>query len=564
MSADVSAPPPRRDEGAALLMVLGVMTVLTLVVSVALAYALQSQDSAQRSTAWNQAFAAAEAGVDDYLARLNRDDNYWATVDCANAALKGATSRSNACGWTGGTAAGWQRVPGSDRAQFHYDVDVASTPVDGTIDLVATGRVDGVTRSIQVTLRRGGFGEFLYYTTYETRDPADYSNATQAYTDCGRYHWAGRASYCTDINFIGGDVLDGPMHSNDAILIGGNDASGKGPRFKGTVTTSRPQCKPGQPSTCYRSSTSNPRPVFDKGITYRSEVEIPQTITDLRQFVTGTSPRGCLYTGPTRIEFVAGGQMKVWSPYSRTALNPGCGNHLGAWPQTVSVPANGLVLVQNVPSSQAQPSSGACAAGAVGGYPVSGDYNATLPEANCRYGTIFVEGTLKGRVTLSADNNVVVTDDLVYAGGENGTDVLGLIAANSVQIYHPVGQTCQFSFLGICFEWSRTQQNLRAPDGALNTDPVVHASVLTLQHSFEVQAYDVGAELGAIHLYGSIAQRFRGLVGTSGSGSGGTGYLKDYHYDSRLRYAPPPYFLDPVRASWGQKTFGEIAPRYGG
>ena len=80
-------------------------------------------------------------------------------------------------------------------------------------------------------------------------------------------------------------------------------------------------------------------------------------------------------------------------------------------------------------------------------------------------------------------------------------------------------------------------------------------------HSFGVQSYQYGAKLGTLKVYGSLAQRFRGPVGTTGSP--GTGYLKDYNYDSRLRYAPPPYFLDPVRSGWGMKVFGEVAPRYG-
>jgi hypothetical protein len=29
-----------------------------------------------------------------------------------------------------------------------------------------------------------------------------------------------------------------------------------------------------------------------------------------------------------------------------------------------------------------------------------------------------------------------------------------------------------------------------------------------------------------------------------------TGYLKGYSYDTRLRYSPPPYFLDPINSQW--------------
>jgi hypothetical protein len=140
--------------------------------------------------------------------------------------------------------------------------------------------------------------------------------------------------------------------------------------------------------------------------------------------------------------------------------------------------------------------------------------------------------------------------------------VLGLIATNSVKIYHPVKRTCTSTKNGVCQAYSYT--NLARPAGGSTfANPVVHASVLALQHSFTVQGYQYGSPLGYLHLYGALAQRYRGPVGTGTSdGSSVSGYLKDYEYDTRLRYAPPPFFLDPVRSSWGIKAFGETAPRF--
>lgn len=584
----------RRDEGAALIMVLGAMTVAMLIVSVALNYGLQTSRHAKHSNAWYQAFAAAQAGVDDYLARLNQQDTYWQVVDCDNQALQGATTRTNSCGWTAGTEPGWLPVPGSTDAEFHYDVDVTSTHVDGTIDLVATGRITGTeqdsTRTLQVTLRRGGFGEFLYYTVYETKDPADYPDPSDK-IDCARYAWGNPkrpgSSTCTTIAFAGGDSINGPLHTNDTMLI--RDTSGKGPRFKGTVTTSLPACRdakgPSQAYKCY-TSESTVHPTFDKGIAYREEVEIPESIGDLRQYVTAgldpEPPLGCLYTGPTRIQFLpqvgtSPATMKVWSRWSKS-LNPGCGNPNSSWPQTVNVPQNNLIMVQDVPVGQPQPSSGACPARSIdatgtwnatgstttnGTLPQSGDYNQrSNPDADCRYGTLYLDGTLKGRVTISADNNIVIVGNVTYQGGQNGTDALGLVASNSVQIYHPVTTVCtREDWRDNCIRWGPgSNMNRPSPWSSTFRNPVLQAAILTLQHSFEVQEYDVGSGLGNLTIFGSIAQRFRGAVGTSS----GSGYLKDYNYDSRLRYAPPPYFLDPVRSSWGVKTFGELTPRYRG
>jgi hypothetical protein len=73
-----------------------------------------------------------------------------------------------------------------------------------------------------------------------------------------------------------------------------------------------------------------------------------------------------------------------------------------------------------------------------------------------------------------------------------------------------------------------------------------------------VQNYNQGADLGRLSIRGSIAQKWRGAVGTSG----GTGFDKDYSYDSRLQFASPPYFPQWTNAAWGAKVTGELRARY--
>ncbi len=66
--------------------------------------------------------------------------------------------------------------------------------------------------------------------------------------------------------------------------------------------------------------------------------------------------------------------------------------------------------------------------------------------------------------------------------------------------------------------------------------------------------------MGTLSVRGSIAQRWRGIVGTGSSS--GTGYLKDYGYDSRLKFSAPPYFPQWTNAVWGAKTTAELKPQY--
>jgi hypothetical protein len=122
--------------------------------------------------------------------------------------------------------------------------------------------------------------------------------------------------------------------------------------------------------------------------------------------------------------------------------------------------------------------------------------------------------------------------------------MLGLIPNNFVRIYHPVtgndGRTCTNA--------SGTMQDVR-----------VEAAMLALSHSFIVDNYYCGAKLGTLNVTGAIAQKFRGPVGTGGAGSG-TGYLKNYEYDDRLRYRNPVHFLDPVQAAWKIRRQTEQVP----
>ena len=100
-----------------MIMVMGTIMVLTVLLGVTMAYAISVQPQARHDQDWNAALAAAQAGVDDYVAKLNQNDSYWRTVDCANVALKGPKAGTNTCGWTTATPrAGRTSTPATRRA----------------------------------------------------------------------------------------------------------------------------------------------------------------------------------------------------------------------------------------------------------------------------------------------------------------------------------------------------------------------------------------------------------------------------------------------------------------
>ena len=73
--------------------------------------------------------------------------------------------------------------------------------------------------------------------------------------------------------------------------------------------------------------------------------------------------------------------------------------------------------------------------------------------------------------------------------------------------------------------------------------------------------YGDEAVTGTLHVFGAIAQKYRGLVVISG-GTITAGYAKNYGYDQRLKYDSPPHFLDPVASAWQVVTWAEQKPAF--
>jgi len=539
----------RNDSGIAMIMVMGSIVVLSLLLAATFSYALAVEPQARANQDWNASLAAAQAGVDDYVSKLNANDAYWQNVDCTNTAMRGPNAGTNTCGWISSTAVGWQNVNPSDPAagKFHYDADPSVIFSQGAVRLTSTGKVRDSSRTIQVLVSRGGSTDFLYYTDFESADPAN----SVAYPtgapndDCGRagptqakYWWNGRTSGdgCVEITFITGDTLDGRVHFNDTPQMTGT------PRFLQSYATAATNCKnlPYNVNNCKRGSgTPN---LNGQRATFSDVLLLPDNANNFSSYP------GCQYTGDTRIRFNAAGTMTVWSTRSQgTSTGAGCGTFTGTGSVTVPVPDDKVIYVKNW-TSQSK-----CAVGQVGdGLPVINDINVDVPTFFCGNGNVYIEGTVKGRVTIAAQNNVVVTGDLLIDGvaagaTPAGTSLTGLVAGNSVVVEHPV--RCTGTSGGSCNAWANIETS--------GTERHIYASIQTLQRSFWVQSYDRGSNLGDLNVYGSIAQKWRGIVGR-----GSSGYLKDYRYDSRLRFQSPPYFPQWTNAVWSGRTTGEVRPAY--
>jgi len=584
------------DEGVALVMVMGWMMVLATLITASIGYAIQTNVVAHRGQDWGGALSAAQAGLEDYVARLNRNDNYGRIWDCTNVALQGPNEVGNTCGWTSATTTGWIPVIATQPTgpAFHYDVDASMLDKNGAITVVSTGRVGNVARTVAAAIGRGGSTDFLYYTDLEHADPANttvYPSGTSKYF-CGStgaqkdiYWWSpsqvfggqtqSRASNsnCTEIGFAAADVLDGRVHFNDTPKL-----NAAGATFLSGFETSTPGCKTATGpsySACLRSGS--PIPVYGT-----AAIPVPPSWKETL-YLDDTSSKfatypGCHYYGSTRVKFnvTPAGTMSVWSKDSAGKVTgTGCGTFTAGNSFTQT---NLAVPVDQVIYASAGSATHKCLSGEIGdGLPLGNytgsntttyTYDLTMLTTDqfCGQGNLYVEGNVQGRVTMAAENSVVATGDLVLSNGINGTDLVGFVAGNSVEVYHPVLDTWYknasnvWGWKNAPFEDNAWPHRYTDPStGGINpaTGIQIDASIQTLQHSFWVQQYNVGSGEGTLLVLGSIAQRWRGIVG-----QGSAGYIKAYKYDSRLKYSSPPYFPQWTNAKWGARHTGELSATY--
>jgi hypothetical protein len=508
------------EQGVAMVTVMMIVLVLTLLMVATVNYAVQSEPLGRRDQNWNAALAAAQAGVDDYLYRLQQDGLYY-TYSATSPPTPANTAFT-----------GWTTIPGpANQGQYHYSVDISQFGRQGIVQVISTGRVRGVQRTIRANMRRRGFLDYLYMTDYEALDPLSgyFSDPATATTQCSRYWWQGRPNppTCVRISFVTGDEINGPLHTNDTISVNGS------PQFNGPATTGYTGtigC-PASPTYTYRwhgLSGCGDTPQFQSGDPEAVPLlTLPTSNSNIKvETDRAAGKTGCLYNGPTRIVLNSSGTMTVTSPFTTSASYASC---VGT---NVPLPTNGVIYVQNVPTAQVATCTGSQNRL---GYPVAGD----VTTYQCRTGDVFLSGTLRGRLTIAAENNIVVVDDTTYSTtGAASNDLLGLIANQFVQVYHPVNASGT--------NITPTFQ-----------DPQIHAAILALGHSFIVQNYDEGAKLGTLTVNGVIAQKWRGPVGTGGGS--GTGYLKDYGYDTRLQFASPPHAMDGFTAPFRVSQWAEIA-----
>lgn len=567
------------DRGIGMVMVIAAAAIIATLVIAGTAMALNSQKQGRRTADWDAALAAAYAGVEEYRSNVTNNSSYWRygnpaapfTVASGSAGTVTLPPTPNpALGL--GAGGDWATVPGSDgAARFRYEVDTSTYMSNGLIRLRSTGAVGNDTRSVVASITQEGFIKFLYWTDYEI------SSTTVNTATCKnnnwntalnrlKYGWEGRSdSQCSVIQFSPADVIDGPMYTNDHMNI-------CGARFNDvvyTMTTKTPKFT--TPSGCGSPSFA----VAGSPTTPATRIDLPPTNAEMKREVRYDLPDdvpspGCLYTGPTSVTFTSDGHMQVRSPWTRFTQVAGSGSTAGqnnasrcGTPGTASgqlgsaagakvpVVEGNIVFVQDVPSvttdvnytaQTAANKTAMCGASNDStnglGYPTTNETAAT-GTYSCTAGDVFVSGVLSGHTTVAAENNVWVVGDITYK--DSGDDILGLVGQSSVTVWHPV-------------KGSGTSATYLKPGNR-----TINAAILSVTGTFTVQNYDQGNKrVGTLTVNGSIAQKYRGPVGTTAP----SGYDKGYHYDSRFRTISPPKFLKTTITTFLASQFAEVSPAF--
>lgn len=512
--------------------------------------------------------AVADAGLEEWRARLNGDKTLY--PDSSYQAVETAAAAYHADG---------SIIPGVRRTTYVGPIGATSGQygVFGSVVTVAEDDYGNkVVRRLEIV--QESFAKYAYFTDVEP----------------------------VDISFGGGDQIFGPVHTNDYLKIYSSGAT-----FHGPVTTAR-TVQGAQYGTFKQGYTEN-----------AGYIAMPST-ADLAKLRTQAQAGNTAFAVPAgsalRIEFVAidlngdnllsgadegfiraysgrdarwvGGYVPVdySSNYLRNSRNCGhyhpdgtfvvAGDHTSAsgsdsWVVSVSSstsrcylggadslfgrfrPSDGTGAWLSWPGSVHPRLGGRADAAYL--FPITRPLNPAFKGVVYVEGDVIVSGVVRGQVTLAATGTITIGDDLTYAtnpGSGACRDILGLFAGGNVVVAD--------NTLNAPVVPGRGNNYFTYDD---TKDEFIHAVVLTL-NLFTVQNYASGATTaercegalwgrGCLYLTGGIIQRQRGAVGTIRSW-GGTGYVKRYSYDSCAFESPPPYF--PTTGHFARGRLYEVDP----
>jgi len=501
------------ESGFAMVVALGVLTVTSLLVAAIYVGVQAEVQATSRSSDKQQAYYAARAGEQAFLYQLNENPNYWTT--CSNdyaptpVAVPGSTSGTQ-----------YSYVPVYNPGYSNTNC-TASTAIAALVDPNS-----GTLRTVVASFRKPSPLDFLWYTDHEMEDPAlnsactgekyyyQYTNGAQPPASC-------------EINWASGDTMDGPSYTNDQYLI----YQGANPTFGRSGTDDQTESSAPEKSVCVNSNCQNAS--FQGGtpptVAGAENIPLPQSVSSTQLLTDAQNNGNYVYTGTTTIGLTANANG------TESATISNCpGSTSTATCSSVNTVVNNVPSIIYVESGSGCPSTYTASTYSLNN---SGQYYGPC-------GDVYVHGTYNQPLTIVSDHDIIIVGNTTTAtcytpqsactanpglttstdsnGNPTGSATLGLVAGDFVRVMHPANVV---------------------PSGI-----TIDAAILTLSHSFMVDNYSTGASNPQPYLtvHGAIAQRYRGIVGLVGS----AGYLKNYHYDDRLKVILPPFLFSISTAGW--------------
>lgn len=203
-------------------------------------------------------------------------------------------------------------------------------------------------------------------------------------------------------------------------------------------------------------------------------------------------------------------------------------------------------------------------------WPLSPSLNPNFRGTIFAEGRVGISGTVRGRVTIAARNNIVVLDDLRQATTPGTTatcrpddDMLGVFAGENVLWADNLLQVPQWRRTNDNGSWILPRKDF-SPSNA-RPDLQVHAVVMALRSiGTERPVPPAGAPTsawvnrGVVRQVGGRIQQQAGQGGTI-SGTALHGYTSDISFNRCALTFPPPYF--PTTGRWTLSQFFELDPQ---
>jgi hypothetical protein len=352
--------------------------------------------------------------------------------------------------------------------------------------------------------------------------------------------------------FYGDDTIGGKLHSNDRLHIAGS------PTFNGPVTSAYINEATGD--TSWEAYDSQTDPTFNGGYSGgQDRIELPtyRKVTDigeessLQRKAAGLINQDYINSATDGV-YVAnsGGNVTdgIWVKGDVSELSLGTdseGNSKITIEQEFgyhSTKSTTIYTVETPVTLGGTTFSGSPTSPTTVVYDSStGDYTPYYGESN---GVLFVNGEIeslkgtasdggqKGKITIASNNDITITDDLLYNTRVDDSDCFDTPEGTFPDIPDSIGIVSEGNI--VIDEW--------APNNI-----EINAIMMALGTSFYYEGWQDRTK-GTLTVHGSFIQAQRGPVGTFGSHSR-TGYIKNYFFDTRMStdnpnvgQAIPPYF----------------------